>query len=42
MLYTLSAVQVLAIFGELGRLDVERTAAFVAGLQVPDRAHHLA
>lgn len=35
MLYTLSAVQILAIFGELDRLDVQRTAAYVAGLQQP-------
>lgn len=36
MLYTLSAVQVLAIFDELGRLDTERVAKFVAGLQQED------
>ena len=36
MLYTLSAVQVLAIFDQLPRLDAERVAAFVAGLQQED------
>lgn len=36
MLYTLSAVQVLAIFDELERLDTDRVAAFVAGLQQED------
>jgi geranylgeranyl transferase type-2 subunit beta len=36
MLYTLSAVQVLAIFDELDRLDTERVAGFVAGLQQDD------
>ena len=33
MLYTLYAVQVLAVFDELGQLDGPRTAAYVAGLQ---------
>jgi geranylgeranyl transferase type-2 subunit beta len=36
MLYTLSAVQILAIAGQLDRLDRDRTAAYVAGLQQPD------
>eukprot|EP00741_Cyanophora_paradoxa_P021977 tig00021432_g21214.t1 len=36
LLYTLSAVQILAIFDELGRIDQERVAQYVAGLQQPD------
>jgi geranylgeranyl transferase type-2 subunit beta len=36
LLYTLSAVQVLAIFNQLERLDTERVAKFVAGLQQED------
>ncbi|CAM9497840.1 unnamed protein product [Chrysoparadoxa australica] len=36
MLYTLSALQVLALLGKLERLDAERVAAYVAGLQQSD------
>ena len=33
VLYTLSAVQILAIARQLGRLDVEKVATYVASLQ---------
>lgn len=33
VLYTLSAVQILAIARQLGRLDREKVAAYVASLQ---------
>jgi len=33
MLYTLSAVQILALYGRLDVLDVDRVVAYVAGLQ---------
>lgn len=36
MLYTLSAVQILAMYGELALLDVGRVVRFVSGLQQPD------
>lgn len=36
MLYTLSAVQVLALFDRLDRVDAARVAAYVAGLQQED------
>jgi geranylgeranyl transferase type-2 subunit beta len=36
LLYTLSALQLLAMCDALGEVDAERTAAYVAGLQRPD------
>ncbi len=36
MLYTLSAIQVLLLFGCLDRVDKDKVAHFVAGLQQPD------
>ena len=36
MLYTLSAVQILAIFDALDRIDAAKTLAYVAGLQRAD------
>lgn len=36
LLYTLSAVQILALYDKLSLLDADRVAAFVAGLQQPD------
>ena len=36
LLYTLSAIQILALCDELDRLDRDKTAAYVAGLQQPD------
>ena len=36
LLYTLSAVQILAMFDELGRLDADKVASYVAGLQNSD------
>jgi geranylgeranyl transferase type-2 subunit beta len=36
MLYTLSAVQILALFDKLDLIDADKTASFVAGLQQPD------
>jgi geranylgeranyl transferase type-2 subunit beta len=36
LLYTLSALQVLALLGELHRVDVDSTAAYIAALQQPD------
>lgn len=36
LLYTLSAIQILAIFDELDRLDKEKVARYVASLQQPD------
>jgi hypothetical protein len=36
MLYTLSAVQILALFDRLDLVDADKTAAYVAGLQQPD------
>lgn len=36
MLYTLSGVQVLAMYGALDRIDIDAVAAYVAGLQQAD------
>lgn len=36
MLYTLSAVQILAMYGELGLLDIGKVVRFVSSLQQPD------
>ena len=36
MLYTLSAIQILAICGELDRLDRDKVAGYIAGLQQDD------
>eukprot|EP00636_Phaeomonas_parva_P019201 CAMPEP_0118866870 /NCGR_PEP_ID=MMETSP1163-20130328/10653_1 /TAXON_ID=124430 /ORGANISM="Phaeomonas parva, Strain CCMP2877" /LENGTH=146 /DNA_ID=CAMNT_0006801229 /DNA_START=157 /DNA_END=593 /DNA_ORIENTATION=- len=36
LLYTLSAVQLLALCGALERVDGDAVAAYVAGLQLPD------
>ncbi|CAN0038565.1 unnamed protein product, partial [Discosporangium mesarthrocarpum] len=36
ILYTLSALQVLALLGELDRVDKDKVASYVAGLQQPD------
>jgi geranylgeranyl transferase type-2 subunit beta len=36
MLYTLSALQILLLTDQLDRIDVEKVAVFVAGLQLPD------
>lgn len=36
MLYTLSALQILALYDELSVVDVESVVKFVAGLQQPD------
>jgi geranylgeranyl transferase type-2 subunit beta len=40
LLYTLSAIQILAILDELGRLDFDLVAPYVAGLQQADGASH--
>ena len=36
MLYTLSALQILALYGSLHLVDKEKVVSFVAGLQKPD------
>lgn len=36
LLYTLSALQVMVLLGELDRIDKESVAAYIAGLQQPD------
>jgi len=36
MLYTLSAVQILALTGNLNRIDRERVSDYIASLQLPD------
>ena len=36
IIYTLSAVQILALYGELEKLDAGKVAAYIASLQQPD------
>lgn len=36
LLYTLSAIQILALYGELGRIDTDKVANYIAGLQQSD------